>query len=234
MCEIVSHRGIVMKKILIVGGTSGLGLALARFFAKESDTVFITGRNDPQEKNVRFFNFYIGPNADELSVDLDSLIGKVGPIDLLIYAAGFEEKGTIDELGDSSIQKMTNVGFLAPAMMMQRILRKQGVLNGFIAVTSTSQWIPRLREPVYTGIKAGTAMLASSLSLDERIGKVLVVGPSGMNTEFWRSNPRDDLSSLLDPKWVAEQIMSLYRSNFQYKLVRILRGPPRIEELETR
>jgi len=41
-----------MKKILIIGGTSGLGLALARLFAKENWTVFITGRNDLQEKQL--------------------------------------------------------------------------------------------------------------------------------------------------------------------------------------
>ncbi len=223
-----------MKKIiLIVGGTSGLGLALARLFAKENNTVFITGRSNPQEKNIRFFSLDIGSNVDKLSADLDSLIGEVGPVNLLVYAAGFEEKGTIGELEDSSIRKMANVGFLAPAMLLQRILRKQGVLNGFIAITSTSQWIPRLREPIYTGVKAGIAMLANSFSLDERVGKVLVVGPSGMSTGFWRNNPRD-MSILLDPRWVAEQTILMCQGDFRYKLVRILRDPPRIEELETR
>src|SRR3989338_6779319 len=128
---------------------------------------------------------------------------------------------------------MEDIGLLAPALIVQRIIKKQGSLAGFIAITSTSQWTPRLLEPMYTAVKAGLAMLANSLSLDPRIGKVLVAGPAGMATRFWENNPRD-MSKMLDPKWVAEQIIQLYADDFEYKFSRIMRDPPRVEIVETR
>ncbi len=76
-------------------------------------------------------------------------------------------------------------------------------------------------------------MLSNSVSFDERVGKVLVAGPAGMNTRFWEKNPRD-MSNMLDPKWVAEQILDQYSGNFKYKFARILRGPARVEVVETR
>lgn len=146
---------------------------------------------------------------------------------------GFYQEGNISDVSDEDIANMTNVGLLAPAMLLQRILKKQDKLAGFIAVTSTSQWTPRLLEPIYTAVKSGLGMLANSVSLDERIDRVLVAGPAGMNTRFWENSPRD-MSTMLDPKWVAEQVLDQYSGDFKYKLARILRGPARVEVIETR
>ena len=127
---------------------------------------------------------------------------------------------------------MVRVGLTSPAMMLQRILQKQEHLDGFIAVTSTSQSVPRLREPVYTAAKAGLGMLAKSVSLDPQVSKTLVVAPAGMKTNFWKGAERE--GELLEPQWVAKQIINLYEGGFAYKYARILRGPPRVEAIDER
>lgn len=220
-----------MKNVLIVGGSSGLGLELARSF-KKNHSVIVTGRRDPEEEQVRFVSLELSA-PQKLGEDLSTLVKDLPVIDTLIYAAGFYQEGTMSDLSDTDIMAMESVGMLAPALLLQRILKKQESLSGFVAVTSTSQWTPRLLEPIYTAAKAGLGMMANSVSLDERIGKVLVAGPAGMDTRFWENSPRDT-STMLDPAWVAAQILGHYNDDFEYKFIRILRDEPRVEVVETR
>jgi len=219
------------QNALIVGGSSGLGLELAVMLSA-THNVIVTGRRDPKSEKVDFRLLDLSA-GNRLADGLDGFVAKLPRIDLLVYAAGFYQEGNISDLSDGDIAAMADVGLLAPAMLLQRLLKKQNGLPGFIAITSTSQWTPRLLEPIYTAVKAGLGMLANSVSLDERIGKVLVAGPAGMNTRFWENSPRD-MGAMLDPKWVAEQILDQYSSNFKYKFARILRGPARVEVVETR
>lgn len=218
------------KKTLIIGGSSGLGLELAQLLATRQEVV-VTGRRDPKITNLQFRQLELGDSS--LNVDLDTFIAELPEIDIVVYAAGFFQEGTLDELHDADIEKMNRVGLLAPAMLLQRILSKQHKLPGFIAITSTSQWTPRLLEPMYTAVKAGIGMLAESIALDERVGKVLVLGPAGMSTRFWAEDGRDT-SDMLDPEWVATETVKLWDDDFEYKFARALRNPPRVEIVETR
>jgi len=215
---------------LIVGGTSGLGLEIALLLT-QSHSIRVTGRNRRQiPDGIEFTPLDLGSDAfvpENLDLLLSGYLNQ--QIDLLVWAAGFDENGTISDLEDSDIMSTLNVGLIAPAMFLGRLLRKQSSLGGFIAITSTSQITPRLREPMYCASKAGLAMLAQCLSLDPRVGKVLVAGPTGMNTPFWKSRGgRADADQLLSPSTVAAETIRLYaglKEKFEAWL--ILRDPLR-------
>ena len=162
-----------MAKALIIGGSSGLGFELAKILATDYE-VYISGRRDPESTEAWFFELEL--DSDSLGEKLDKVLEDLPSIDLLVYAAGFYQEGTISDLSDADIEKMYRIGLQAPAMLLSRILRNQDELPGFIAITSTSQWTPRLLEPMYTATKAGLGMLACSVSKDPRVGKVLVAG----------------------------------------------------------
>ena len=217
---------------LIFGGSSGLGLELGIQLSKHYQ-VIVTGRRDPQNEHVSFREFDVPWDIAVARTYFEVLLQRLPRVQLLIYAAGYYQEGSISQLSDAEILEMVNVGIVVPAMLLRRILGTQGELSGFIAITSTSQWTPRNYEPVYTAAKAGLGMLANSLALDERVGKVLVAGPAGMQTRFWEGTGRDT-STMLDPKWVAEQILDAYEGDFQYKFIRILRDPSRVEQVEAR
>lgn len=228
------EHGRNAENILIVGGGSGLGFHIGELLLKRGASIHVTGRSArPLPKNFQFIEFDITHEPSQLAKDLDRIMLRLPRVDVLVYAAGFFEKGRLSELSDDHIVQTIHVGVVAPAMLLKRLLRKQGTLPGFIAITSTSQWIPRELEPTYTASKAGLAMLAQSASLDERVKKTLVVGPAGMDTPFWKGTGRD-ITGLLAPQWVAEQLIKLWEDSYAYRLARILRDPPRVEILETR
>lgn len=219
-----------MKTALIIGGSSGLGLELAKQL--EDYKVVITGRKDPKSK-MKFIKLDL--SRGNISKKIDEILSKVKNIDLLIYAAGFLREESIDNLTDSEIIAMNNVGLNAPEFLIKKILKKQNELEGLIVITSTSQFTPRDKQSTYTASKAGLGMFANSVSLDPRIKKTIIIAPGGMKTPFWRDNKEVDTTTFLEPKWVAEKTLDFYRTHhFKYMFVKILRAPPRIEIAESR
>ncbi|HEX7963473.1 MAG TPA: SDR family oxidoreductase [Candidatus Saccharimonadales bacterium] len=219
---------------LIIGGTSGLGLELARRWAEAGDSVVITGRTAPAVPQQRVLFHKLDLDAADLPQKMAALVKDLPRIDVLVYAAGFYQEGTITDLSEADIEKMLNVGGRGLVFGLRALLQKQAELPEFISITSSSQYVPRQLEPIYNFVKAGAGHLAASMAEDGRIAKVLHVAPSGMQTAFWRDQPSKDVSGHLDPKWVADEIDKLRKKDYRYKYVRIQRDPARVEEVETK
>lgn len=230
--NLLSETTRMRKNILIIGGTSGLGLELAKTHAALGHTIFIAGRKDPQLTGIEFIKFSIDSDSQKLINEINSLVPKLPPIQTLIYATGYYQEGRIDRLDDDEILKMINVGLVAPALLVRRLKTKTDKPLKIMLITSSSQYTPRELEPIYTATKAGLGMLGNSLGLDPETGKVLVVAPSGMNTAFWEKGR--DVSGYLDPVQVAEQVTELASGTFKYKYAKILRNPVKVEIVEVR
>ena len=215
---------------LIIGGTSGLGLELARNEARQGNSVAITGRHNPGIDFAIYREFDLAKN--NLPARIGEFVTGLPAINSLIYAAGYYQEGHITDLSDEDVDAMINVGGRGLVFFVKKLLDKQGELDELVTVTSTSQWTPREFEPVYNFVKAGAAHYSHGQSIDSRIGKTLVVGPSGMDTAFW-SDTEKDTSVMMRPEWVAEQIMKLRKNNDQYVFAKILGAtatlPARVE-----
>lgn len=219
------------KNILIIGGTSGVGLELARHYTSDGHNVCITGRKNPDLREATFLELSITHDAARLATDIDRVLGRFTSVNTLIYTAGFLQRGHIDALGDDDLGTMVNVGLLAPMMLIQRLKRRSESPLKIMLVTSSSQYTPRELEPVYCATKSGLGMLGAALVLDQGLGKVLVVAPSGIRTPFWE-NTEEDTETMLDPGWVSDQIVELSSGSFKYKFAKILREPARVEIVE--
>ncbi|HSX18282.1 MAG TPA: SDR family oxidoreductase [Candidatus Saccharimonadales bacterium] len=219
-------------KVLIIGGSSGLGLALSKEFSNKGDEVIITGRNDPKVNFAEFRKFDLTQN--DLPTKIERFIKGLPKVNVLVYAAGFYQDGTVTDLSTQQIEDMLDVGGRGLIYFVRSLLIKQNHLDELVTVTSTSQWTPRKLEPIYNFIKAGAGQLSNGLAEDGRIAKVLVAAPSGMRTAFWDGVKRDDLDQMLDKGWVAQQIIKARSGKYQYKFIQILRQPARVEVAETR
>ncbi|MEM8703718.1 MAG: SDR family oxidoreductase [Pseudomonadota bacterium] len=219
------------KNFLIVGGTSGVGLELARQYVDGGHHVTITGRNDPDLAGAGFQRYDVTGDANRLARDTDALLEHVKVVHTLVYCAGFRQHGHLYELADDELGAMTNVGLLAPMLLIQRLKRRSDWPLKIMVITSGSQYEPSELEPAYCAAKAGLGMLAASLARDGKIGKVLVAAPSDIDTPFWRNSDGTG-DAMLDPQWVARQIVDLSGGAFKYKHARLLRRPARVEVVE--
>jgi len=217
---------------LVVGGTSGLGLEMAKMLRDQGYDVIVIGRHDPKVKGLKFI--YTNLLSQDFINDIENYVKSLSKIDLFVYAAGFYQVGTLTKLSEFQIKDMYNLTVLVPTLFLRAILLNQGELPGFIAITSTSHRIPREEEPAYCAAKAALDMLGNSVSLDKRVKKTLVAGPGGMKSGFYEGTDKD-LSNMLPPEWVAEQILKIFfGGNFSYKKIHIPREPKSVVVIETR
>lgn len=218
--------------MLIIGGTSGLGRELAQAAAKAGEEVIVTGRRELKDAHIAYQKFDL--TEPDLPARMKALIQALPTITTLVYAAGYFQDGRVTDLSAEQIEEMLDVGGRGLIYAMKEVLEKQGSLNELVTITSTSQWTPREREPIYNFVKAGAAHFSNAMTEDGRVAKVLVAGPAGMDTAFWDNVERDDSADLLNPEWVAGEVMSLREGVYKYRFAKILREPARVEIIETR
>jgi len=103
--------GLLQERVVLVtGGTSGIGRASAVLFAKEGAKVAVTGRREPEGKEVIKKIEAAGGEAIFLGADLmvvqnipslvDQVVAKYGRLDCSFNNAGVAGRGPIDSLDE--------------------------------------------------------------------------------------------------------------------------------------
>ncbi|PPZ80284.1 SDR family oxidoreductase, partial [Neisseria gonorrhoeae] len=86
------------KTVLVTGGNSGIGLAIARRFVQEGAHVFITARREAQLADavadiggqIDAISCYL-TKTDDLTRLFDTIPTKAGRLDILVYSSGVSE-----------------------------------------------------------------------------------------------------------------------------------------------
>ena len=117
------------KIALVTGGSSGIGLGIAKCFAQEGARVFITGRRQSQLDEAVAS---IGANAAAIQgdttdlADLDRIFAKIqaqaGRIDVLAVNAGIYEFGTLGEITEEHFDKTFNTNVRGLLFAVQKAL----------------------------------------------------------------------------------------------------------------
>lgn len=214
---------------LIIGGSRGIGFELGKLYAAQGERIPVTGRKHPDQTVEQIEFKELNLSKDSYIEDIERLIQDLDVINRLVFAPGYYQGGTVTDLAKSEILDMIQVCGTSGIFTARAILKKQDVLNECIVITSTSQWKPRKLEPIYNFAKAGIAHFAHALSLDERVGKLLVAGPTGTKTAFQAARNNVDMSTYHEPAWVAKQIFDYAQGNYSYKFIKILRDPAEVQ-----
>jgi NAD(P)-dependent dehydrogenase (short-subunit alcohol dehydrogenase family) len=117
------------KVAVVTGGSSGIGLGIAKHFAQEGARVFITGRRQSQLDEAVAS---IGGNAAAIKgdtsnlADLDRLYATInaqaGRIDVLAVNAGVYELGTLGEITEEHFDKTFNTNVRGLLFTVQKAL----------------------------------------------------------------------------------------------------------------
>lgn len=127
----VSNRHLG-KKVLVTGGTSGIGLAVAKKMIEEGATVVVTGRN---EEKIAKAVFTLGHNAYGLQWDVrnreivnrkileaEGLLG--GAIDVLVNNAGIADRERFGALTLPVWDRVMETNLVAPIFISQSVSNK--------------------------------------------------------------------------------------------------------------
>jgi short-subunit dehydrogenase len=187
-----------LKKIIIIGATSGIGRRLAEIYAAANHHVGITGRreyllNETREKfpaQIETACFDI--TMDENKKQLDSLIRRLGGLDLLIISAG---SGDItSELHWETDKKTvdTNVnGFVEIANYIFNYFVQQGY-GHLAAISSVAANRGNNYAPAYSASKAFQSIYLEGLYIKAKMLKqkifVTCIEPGFVDTRMAKSD----------------------------------------------
>ena len=149
-----------MKKIIILGATSGIGKELAQLYARENHLVAIAGRRTHllEELKSNNPNFIVKPfditQTDDIGTKLDELSIELGGVDLLIISSG---TGDLNTDLDFAIEKRaidTNVvGFTCVCDWAMNYFEQQGS-GHLIGITSVAGIRGNKHAPAYYASKS--------------------------------------------------------------------------------
>jgi len=166
------------KKVIVTGGTSGLGAAIAEGFSVFGARVAVAGRNRERGINVIKRIQELSGEADFFSVevtdpksveDMAMEVHKMyGHIDILVNAAGIFRVGPCEELSDESWDEVikTNLyGTFYTCRAVGRIMIKQKY-GKIINFSSTDAFLGVQNQPAYCASKGAVNQFTRVLAVD--------------------------------------------------------------------
>ena len=210
------------KVIVITGSTSGLGLALAKAFMNESETVVISSYHQEHVDTVAKELGVTGIIADvTLETDMENLanetIAKHGRIDLWINNAGiWIPEGIIEDANMERVKKMFDVNVFGvmngsrTALKQMRTQKNGTILN----IISTAALSGRAKHAAYSSSKWAVNGFTKGIREEVREDGIYVLSvfPGGMKTKFFDEAPPANYGEFFEPEYVAEQIVANLKS----------------------
>ncbi|HSD12134.1 MAG TPA: SDR family oxidoreductase [Patescibacteria group bacterium] len=238
-----------MTRSLILGGTKGLGRALAIASLERGIVPVVFGRSAATAEGDPAL-----AGADLRPADLTNprALENLPPgvyegVAYVFWVAGAFLRKPLTECGTDEIAAMADLHFTGPLCALATIHRMMklawplsdspGRPYHLVTVASTSSWRLREHETVYCALKAAkahfTRNFARELAADLPGSKTALVNPGGMKTpNFW--NLRQDTSGFMEPAAVAgiiwSRALAQAASYDEYSIMREPDGAPRIEE----
>jgi uncharacterized oxidoreductase len=190
------------KRILITGGSSGIGFAIARALLAKGAKVVITGRRaaavssavDELRKTGRtVFGVAADVGTSEgRALTLQQALDALGGLDILVNNAGGVRAGRLEVTSQADIEAMLNVDLLAPILLTRAALPTlRG--SGDAMVVNVTSGIALIGAPfyaTYAAAKAGLARFGEALRRELK-GEgihVLTLYPGGTDTPMMKTN----------------------------------------------
>ncbi len=185
---------MTQKRVLITGGSRGLGLEVARLLAADGYVVTLVARDaDSLAAVVRSLP---GDGHRSWVVDLSQpgptreLLNRLAdePFDLLINNAGASRFGALTELSPQAVEELLYLNLTAPALLSYQFVRLSRPGATLVNVTSIVGTVPVPGNSLYCAAKSGLQTLSECLWFEARAKGVRVLDfrPVSLKTDFHR------------------------------------------------
>jgi NAD(P)-dependent dehydrogenase (short-subunit alcohol dehydrogenase family) len=187
------------KQVLISGGSSGIGLAVAEGFARAGASVIATGTSDQKLKAARADSAKDGIRFEKLDVrnsaEIKAFIGKLPALDVLVNAAGIARP--VDEFDEQTYLEVIDVNL--HSVMRCSMAGRELLKASHGAIVNFASMLSYLADPIVpaygaskTGVIGLTRHLAHAFGPDGI--RVNAVAPgyhkTNMTKPLW-SEPKD-------------------------------------------
>ena len=205
-----------MRRILVTGGSRGIGRAVADLLREAGDSEILA----PERKSL---------DLSEAGSVREFLAG-CPDIDALVNVAGINVLGKLDELDESLVMRMCQTNLFAPLQLIRGVAEGMRRRGGGRIVNFSSIWGVRSKEfrTLYSMTKFGLTGITKALARELGPDRILVnaVAPGYVDTEMTRANlPPEErakvcaeipLRRMADPKEIAKLVRFLISEENTY------------------
>lgn len=192
------------RTVLITGGTSGIGLELARQLLARENTVIVTGRDEERLSAAAqvlpgVHTFRSDASDPEAIVALhETVLRRFPELDTLVNNAGIMRNLKLNQERDlEDVTREVEINLSGPVRMVQQFLPQLRSRPGALIVNVSSglAFVPFPLAPVYCATKAGIHSFTQSLRIQLRGTGVSVVelAPPGVETPLFRGEFAEEM-----------------------------------------
>ena len=173
-----------VKTVVITGGSSGLGLAMAERFKKAGWQVVIVSRMERANLPCdRFYSCDLTDSSDRKKL-IKSILSDGLDIHVWINNAGIGVYALCEEIPESDLRKIMELNFFAPVELSMEILPVLKKNNGsLVQICSIASLMPLCCMSTYSSSKSALWMFNESLRMETDV-HCLTVMPGRINTGF--------------------------------------------------
>jgi len=220
------------RKVLVTGGTSGIGAATAVAFRRAGATVVACGLTDQEIAAARARSDFEGIELHQLDVTdraaVDALVGSLGSLDAVVNSAGLirREAEHDPDVFAHVMDVNVNGGMRVSAAARPLLAKSRGAI---VFIGSVMSFFGGPRQPAYSASKGAVRNLTMSLAAAYAADGIRVnaVAPGWVITELSRGareNPernamimaRTPIGRWADPAEIADPILFLCSDAARY------------------
>ena len=192
------------KTILITGGTSGIGLELAKQLMARGNTVIVTGRDEAKFEAVKAALPGVGTfrsdvsRPEEIPALREAVLARFPGLDVLINNAGVMRNLKLREARElRDLTRELDSNLCGPMWMVQEFLPHLATRPGamIVNVSSGLAFVPFPAAPVYSAAKAGLHAYTQALRVQLAGSGVTVVelAPPAVETPLLRGEFAEEM-----------------------------------------
>ena len=234
------------KRVVVTGGTTGIGRAIVRSLASQGARVVTLGRDENALKDALDAMADLPGEVHGIAADLATREGverlfaeadaQMGGLDALVSNAALGAE-PIDEMADDDWRYVVEVNLVAAMAATRAALARLGKGGQIVIVGSISAEIHAPGESVYSATKAGLQGFAETLrkEVEERGLRVALVEPGTTGSDMQEATDdeqREEIAKarMLRAEDVAEAVDFILSRPSRVDVV-TLRLEPRLQEL---
>lgn len=186
--------------VVVVGGSSGLGRAVAEHYAAQGRQVVISSRSAERGAAIAA---EIGGNTTSLTLDLSEpatlaeSLAALGPVDRLVLAAIERDENTIRDLDIAGATSLVTLKLVGYAEVIHALLDRLSDQASIVLFGGLAKERPYPGSTFVTTVNGGVTTMVRTLAIELRPIRVNAIHPAVVgDSPYWEGKPAAVLDAL--------------------------------------
>jgi len=182
-----------MGAVVVIGGTAGLGLEVARHYAAQGREVVLTGRDPSRAAKIAS---EVGPTVRGLGFDVsipDAIapaLANIGPVDRLVLAAIERDSNTVDGYDIGAAVHLATLKLVGYTEVVHALSPSLTIDSSIVIFGGMARIRPYPGSTTVTTVNAGVIGLVRALSTELAPIRVNSIHPGIVgDSPFWSDKP---------------------------------------------